>query len=98
MKIGIVVPYSWSFGGGVANPVNALAKMIASLHDADGKVTVPGFYDKVIALTEIERKEIAGLPFDEKEWLASTGSPSTVGEKGYDGFALALVTEPPADD
>jgi len=75
--------HSGSFGGGVANPVNALAKMIASLHDADGKITVPGFYDKVIALTEIERKEISGLPFDEKEWLASTGSPSTVGEKGY---------------
>jgi acetylornithine deacetylase/succinyl-diaminopimelate desuccinylase-like protein len=75
--------HSGSFGGGVANPVNALAKMIASLHDAEGKITVPGFYDKVIALTDIERKEIAGLPFDEKEWLASTGSPSTVGEKGY---------------
>ena len=75
--------HSGSFGGGVANPVNALAKMIASLHDDSGKVTVPGFYDKVIALTEIERKEIAGLPFDEKEWLASTGSPSTVGEKGF---------------
>lgn len=75
--------HSGSFGGGVANPVNALAKMIASLHDADGKIAVPGFYDKVIALTEIERKEIAGLPFDEKEWLASTGSPSTVGEKGF---------------
>ena len=75
--------HSGSFGGGVANPVNALARMIASLHDADGKIAVPGFYDKVIALTEIERKEIAGLPFDEKEWLASTGSPSTVGEKGF---------------
>jgi acetylornithine deacetylase/succinyl-diaminopimelate desuccinylase-like protein len=75
--------HSGSFGGGVANPVNALAKMVASLHDADGKIAVPGFYDKVIALTEIERKEIAGLPFDEEKWLASTGSPSTVGEKGF---------------
>jgi acetylornithine deacetylase/succinyl-diaminopimelate desuccinylase-like protein len=75
--------HSGSFGGGVANPVLALAKMIASLHDADGKITVPGFYDKVIALTEIERKEIASLPFDEKEWLASTGSPAVVGEKGF---------------
>jgi acetylornithine deacetylase/succinyl-diaminopimelate desuccinylase-like protein len=75
--------HSGSFGGGVANPVNALAKMIASLHDADGKVAVPGFYEKVLELTEVERKEIAGLPFDEKEWLASTGSPQTVGEKGF---------------
>jgi len=75
--------HSGSFGGGVLNPVNTLAKMIASLHDADGKITVPGFYDKVIALTEKERKEIAELPFDEKEWLASTGSPSVAGEKGF---------------
>ena len=75
--------HSGSFGGGVANPVNALARMIASLHDADGKIAVPGFYDKVLALTEVERKEIAGLPFNEEEWLASTGSPVTVGEKGF---------------
>ena len=75
--------HSGSFGGGVANPVNALARMIAGLHDADGKVTVPGFYDKVLPLTDVERKEIQSLPFDEKEWLASTGSPSVVGEKGY---------------
>jgi len=75
--------HSGSFGGGVANPVNVLARMIASLHDADGKILVPGFYDKVIELTEVERKEIASLPFDEKEWLASTGSPAVSGEKGF---------------
>lgn len=75
--------HSGSFGGGVANPVNALARMIASLHDADGKVTVHGFYDRVLPLTDVERKEIQSLPFDEKEWLASTGAPSVQGEKGY---------------
>ena len=75
--------HSGSFGGGVANPVNALARMIASLHDADGKIAVEGFYDKVLELTELERKEIQDLPFDEKEWLATTGSPATFGEKGY---------------
>ncbi len=75
--------HSGSFGGGVVNPVNALAKMIGSLHDADGRVTVPGFYDRVLPLTEAERKEIASLPFDEKEWLASTGAPAVAGEKGY---------------
>ena len=75
--------HSGSFGGGVANPVNVLAKMIAKLHDDDGKVTVPGFYDKVVELTAVERKEIASLPFDEKEWLASTGSPAISGEKGF---------------
>lgn len=75
--------HSGSFGGGVLNPVNALARMVAKLHDDDGKVAVPGFYDKVIALTDAERKEIAGLPFDEKEWLEATGSPAPFGEKGY---------------
>lgn len=75
--------HSGSFGGGVSNPVNALARMIASLHDDDGHVTVKGFYDKVLPLTDVERKEIKSLPFDEAEWLASTGSPSTYGEKGY---------------
>jgi acetylornithine deacetylase/succinyl-diaminopimelate desuccinylase-like protein len=75
--------HSGSFGGGVANPVNVLARMIASVHDEDGKVTVPGYYDTVLPLTDAERKEIASLPFDEKEWLASTGSHAVKGEKGY---------------
>jgi acetylornithine deacetylase/succinyl-diaminopimelate desuccinylase-like protein len=75
--------HSGSFGGGVMNPVNALAKMIAKLHDDDGRITVPGFYDAVRPLTDAERKEIASLPFDEPEWLKSTGSPATFGEKGY---------------
>jgi acetylornithine deacetylase/succinyl-diaminopimelate desuccinylase-like protein len=75
--------HSGSFGGGVQNPVNALAKMIGRLHDDQGRILVPGFYDKVVELTAAERKEIAGLPFDEKEWLASTGATAAVGEKGY---------------
>ncbi|HEY8038610.1 MAG TPA: dipeptidase [Polyangiaceae bacterium] len=75
--------HSGSFGGGVTNPVDALAKMIGTLHDDDGRVTVPGFYDAVLPLTDRERQEIAGLPFDEKEWLRSTGAPAVHGEKGY---------------
>ena len=76
--------HSGSFGGGVANPVNALARMIARLHDDDGRVAVPGFYDNgAPSSRQCERAEIAGLPFDEKEWLASTGAPSVFGEKGY---------------
>jgi acetylornithine deacetylase/succinyl-diaminopimelate desuccinylase-like protein len=75
--------HSGSFGGGVANPVNALARMIAKLHDDAGHVLVPGFYDKVVALTAAERAEIASLPFDEKEWLAQTGSPAPFGEAGF---------------
>jgi acetylornithine deacetylase/succinyl-diaminopimelate desuccinylase-like protein len=75
--------HSGSFGGGVANPVNALARMIAKLHDDEGRITVPGFYEKVVPLTAAEKKEIASLPFHEKEWLNSTGATATVGEKGF---------------
>ena len=75
--------HSGSFGGGIQNPVNALAKMIGRLHDDQGRIMVPGFYDKVVELTAAERREIAGLPFDEKEWLASTGAAAVFGEKGY---------------
>ncbi len=75
--------HSGSFGGGIQNPVNALAKMIAGLHDEAGRVAVPGFYDDVLALTAEQRAQIASLPFDEDEWLQSTGAPAPWGEKGY---------------
>jgi acetylornithine deacetylase/succinyl-diaminopimelate desuccinylase-like protein len=75
--------HSGTFGGGVRNPVNVLAKLLASLHDDDGRITVPGFYDAVRPLSETERREIASLPFDEKEWLRTTGAPGAFGEKGY---------------
>ena len=75
--------HSGSFGGGVTNPVNALARMIARLHDDDGRILAPGFYEKVRELSPAERQEIAGLPFNEAEWLASTGAPEVFGEKGY---------------
>ena len=74
--------HSGSFGGGVMNPVNALARMLARLHDDDGRIVVPGFYDNVVELTTAERAAIAALPFDEKEWLATTGSSVPFGEKG----------------
>jgi len=75
--------HSGSFGGGLMNPVNALARMIASLHDDAGRVTVPGFYDAVRPLRDDERRAIASLPFDEPEWLRSTGAPAVWGEAGY---------------
>jgi len=75
--------HSGSFGGGIANPANALARIIARLHDDEGRVTVPGFYDKVRVLTEQEREEIASLPHDDQAWLAMTGAPATFGEAGF---------------
>jgi len=76
--------HSGSFGGGVPNPVHALASLLAGLHDADGRVTLPGFYDAVVPLTDEERELIAKLPFDEQEWLIDAGdSRATYGEAGF---------------
>jgi acetylornithine deacetylase/succinyl-diaminopimelate desuccinylase-like protein len=76
--------HSGSFGGGVPNPVHGMAEVLAGLHDKDGRVTLPGFYDDVVALTEEERDLLAKLPFDERRWLADAGdSRATYGEAGY---------------
>jgi acetylornithine deacetylase/succinyl-diaminopimelate desuccinylase-like protein len=76
--------HSGSFGGGVPNPLHAMAALLAGLHDAGGRVTLPGFYDKVAPLSAQERELISRLPFREKEWLASAGnSRAASGESGY---------------
>ena len=75
--------HSGSFGGAVANPVTVLANLIAALHDEDGHVTLPGFYDKVVPLTERERELFDALPFDERAWLADAQSTATHGELGF---------------
>ena len=76
--------HSGSFGGGVPNPLHALAGLLAGLHDAAGRVTLPGFYDGVAELPQAERELFARLPFDEKAWLAEAGhSGAACGEAGY---------------
>ena len=75
--------HSGRHGGGVANPLHAMAQLIASLHDADGRVTVAGFYDRVAELTADERAAIRALPFDEAAYLEQVGAPATFGEAGY---------------
>jgi acetylornithine deacetylase/succinyl-diaminopimelate desuccinylase-like protein len=76
--------HSGSFGGGVPNPLHALAALLAGLHDDAGRVTLPGFYDKVLPLSEEEREMFARLPFDEEAWLAEAGdSRAASGEAGY---------------
>ncbi len=75
--------HSGQYGGAVVNPANALARIIATLHDEDGRVTVPGFYDRVRELTDEERRSIAGLPHDEEELREEVGSPALGGEKGF---------------
>ena len=75
--------HSGSFGGTLTNPGNALAVIIASLRDADNRVTIPGFYDDVRPLTDEEHKRLDKLPFDEKGYLATMGAPALTGEKGF---------------
>lgn len=76
--------HSGSFGGAVPNPVQVLVSLLDRLHDPDGRVTLPGFYDKVAELTETERTLFSRLPFNEKAWLATAGnSGATSGEAGY---------------
>ena len=75
--------HSGLFGGAVANPINILAKMIASLHDEKGRVTVKGFYDDVRALSDAERAELNQAPFDVKKYKQSLGVNNLHGEEGY---------------
>lgn len=75
--------HSGLYGGAVANPINILAKMIAQLQDDQNKITVPGFYDKVINVSDQERKEMAKAPFDLKEYIDSIDLADIHGEEGY---------------
>jgi acetylornithine deacetylase/succinyl-diaminopimelate desuccinylase-like protein len=76
--------HSGQYGGGVDNPVNVLARMLTSLTDDDGRVTLPGFYDRVRDLSDEERAAYAALPFDEEAWRDETGVPAAMdGESGY---------------
>jgi acetylornithine deacetylase/succinyl-diaminopimelate desuccinylase-like protein len=76
--------HSGSFGGAVPNPLHVLSDLLSGLHDADGRVTVPGFYERVRPVSDAEREVIARLPFDEQAWLARAGnSRATAGEAGY---------------
>ncbi len=76
--------HSGSFGGAVPNPLAVMADLLAGLHDDDGRVTLPGFYDRVVALTDRERDLFAKLPFDEHAWVRETAlSRGTKGEAGY---------------
>ena len=76
--------HSGSFGGGVPNPLHAMAALLAGLHDHEGRITLPGFYDSVLPLTGAERELFARLPFDEKGWLADAGgSQAAAGEAGF---------------
>jgi len=75
--------HSGVYGGGVANPINTLCDMIASLMDDKGKITIPGFYDKVVALTDSERVALNQAPFNLEEYKKDLDIADVKGEDGY---------------
>lgn len=75
--------HSGSYGGAVVNPAMALARILATFHDADGRVAVPGFYNAVRAWPDHVRVQMRGLPFDEEHFRAEVGAPALGGEAGY---------------
>lgn len=75
--------HSGSFGGGIDNPLNVLGHIIARLKNENGRILIPGFYDKVRPLTPEERRILAELPLDEKAWLAESGAPQAWGEPEF---------------
>ncbi len=75
--------HSGIFGGAVANPINVLSEMIGKLTDEDGKITIPGFYDKVEVLSTEERTEMAKAPFSLSEYEKALDLTEVSGEKGY---------------
>lgn len=75
--------HSGVYGGAVANPATILAKLIASMHDENNHITIPGFYDKVVELSSKERDDLNKAPYDESEYKEDLGVEELWGEKGY---------------
>ncbi len=75
--------HSGTFGGAVANPINILADIISKLHDKNGKITIPGFYEDVLKLSKKERDNFKALTFSEKKYAKELGVAELKGEKGY---------------
>ena len=75
--------HSGMYGGGIENPANALARLIAGLHDENHRITIPGFYDNVIDPTDEERETFKKLPFERDGWMSSVGVAATRTEDGF---------------
>lgn len=75
--------HSGIYGGAVANPINILCKMIAGLHDENNHITIPGFYDDVLVISDEERALMAKAPFDEEAYKKELDIKAVHGEKGY---------------
>lgn len=75
--------HSGLYGGVVHNPAQVLCDLVSGMHDEQGRITLPGFYDSVIPLSEEERAELARLPMEDEYYLKQTGAPALTGEAGY---------------
>ncbi len=75
--------HSGHFGGAVANPINVLCDLLSKVIDADGRITIPHFYDDVEEVPAAEREMIAQIPFNEKKYMEAIGVKALKGEKGY---------------
>lgn len=75
--------HSGTYGGAVANPINVLAKMIASLHDENNHITIPGFYADVLEVSDAERTAMNKAPFDKEAYMRDLGVDALHGEKGF---------------
>ncbi|WP_369427757.1 dipeptidase [Membranihabitans maritimus] len=83
--------HSGVYGGAVANPINILSSMIASLQDENGKVTIPGFYDDVEIVSDKERELMNEAPFDLEQYKADLGIKEVKGEKGFTTFERTSI-------
>jgi acetylornithine deacetylase/succinyl-diaminopimelate desuccinylase-like protein len=77
------VVHEGSFGGTIGNPIHVLSELIAGLHDTEGRISLPGFYDSVTPLSDEERSALAKLPLDDQFYLDSSGVPELWGDKSY---------------
>ena len=75
--------HSGHFGGAVKNPANALCEMLAKIVDKEGRITIPGFYDRVLPIPDAEREMIAQIPFDQQKYNAAIDVDDVAGEQGY---------------
>lgn len=75
--------HSGTYGGAIHNPAVVLCELIAGMHDSDGRITLPGFYDRVRSLPQEERDELSRLPVTDQDLMDQTGAPALYGEKGY---------------
>ena len=83
--------HSGVYGGSIDNPINVLCEMIASLKDEEGRITIPGFYDKVEELTRLQREDLAKRPFDYSAYKAALGVSDTGGESGFSPIERASI-------